>query len=72
MAHDNPILNYDESILIFNNISNAIRFIESLERKISEKQKMKPEQEVVEAIDWKDLPFQKRASGNRLENCCGL
>lgn len=33
-AHDNPILNYDESILIFNNVSNAIRFIEKIEAKI--------------------------------------
>jgi len=28
-AHDNPILNYGESVLIFNNVSSAIRFIES-------------------------------------------
>lgn len=32
-AHDNPLLNYQESILIFNNISNTIKFIESIERK---------------------------------------
>jgi hypothetical protein len=30
-AHDNQILNYSESILIFNNIANSIRFIESIE-----------------------------------------
>jgi hypothetical protein len=30
-AHDNPLLNYEESILIFNNISCIIRFIESIE-----------------------------------------
>ncbi|MEX0721473.1 MAG: abortive infection family protein [Balneolaceae bacterium] len=30
-AHDNPILNYNESILIFNDISNVIKFIESIE-----------------------------------------
>lgn len=34
LAHDNPILNYDESVLIFNNIANLIRFIKSLEIKI--------------------------------------
>ena len=33
LAHDNPILNYDESILIFNNVSNLIRFIEKIESK---------------------------------------
>jgi hypothetical protein len=32
LAHDNPILNYNESILIFNGISNVIKFIESLEK----------------------------------------
>jgi len=30
-AHDNPILNYDESILIFNNVSSSIKFIEAIE-----------------------------------------
>ncbi len=33
LAHDNPILNYDESLLIFNNVVSSIRFIQSLERK---------------------------------------
>lgn len=49
-AHDNPILNYQESVLIFNNVSNTIKYIESIEHrnlKIKE-----PEQ-----VDWKDLPF---------------
>lgn len=31
-AHDNPILNYNESILIFNDVSNVIKFIESIEK----------------------------------------
>lgn len=30
-AHDNPILNYNESLLIFNNIASAIKFIETIE-----------------------------------------
>lgn len=33
LAHDNPLLNQDESILIFNNICNTIKFINSLEIK---------------------------------------
>lgn len=49
-AHDNPILNYRESILIFNNISNTINFIESIETSI--KKIEEPEQ-----TDWTDLPF---------------
>jgi hypothetical protein len=31
LAHDNPILNYDESLLIFNHIASAIRFLGALE-----------------------------------------
>lgn len=34
LAHDNPILNYEESLLIFNNIANLIRFVKSLEARI--------------------------------------
>ena len=34
-AHDNQVLNYDESLLIFNHITCAIRFIEAIERRIS-------------------------------------
>lgn len=33
-AHDNPILNYQESVLIFNSISNTIKFIEFTEANI--------------------------------------
>lgn len=44
-AHDNPILNYNESLLIFNDIANVIRFIETIEKQ------NEPEKE-----EW-DLPF---------------
>ena len=36
-AHDNEILNYQESILIFNDVANVIRFIEELENKYDNK-----------------------------------
>lgn len=49
-AHDNPVLNYQESILIFNNVSNTIKFIESIEARI--KTTKEPQQ-----TDWDDLPF---------------
>ena len=49
-AHDNPVLNYHESVLIFNNVSNTIKFIESIEAKI--KKTKEPEQ-----AEWTDLPF---------------
>jgi hypothetical protein len=34
LAHDNPILNYEESLLIFNHVVAVIRFIKSLEAKV--------------------------------------
>jgi len=37
LAHDNPILNYEESLLIFNHVAASIRFIKSLEAKIKAK-----------------------------------
>lgn len=37
LAHDNSILNYDESLLIFNNVASSIRFIQALERKIAQR-----------------------------------
>ncbi len=49
-AHDNPVLNYQESVLIFNNVSNTIKFIESIEGRI--KATKEPEQ-----TEWGDLPF---------------
>ncbi len=52
-AHDNNILNYSESVLIFNNISNTIRFIDSIEKKIEDTKK---EQQKTE-VNWEDLPF---------------
>ncbi|MGM9510181.1 abortive infection family protein [Larkinella sp. GY13] len=30
-AHDNPLLNYDESVLIFNNLVNSVKFIRKIE-----------------------------------------
>ena len=50
-AHDNPILNYNESIFIFNSITNAIKFIEIIEDKFDETTK----QTAKANID--DLPF---------------
>jgi len=49
LAHDNPILNYSESVLIFNDISNVIKFIEAIE-----KDKLKEE---IQDDDSDTLPF---------------
>jgi len=32
-AHDNPVLNYDESILIFSNVTATVKFIQAMETK---------------------------------------
>jgi hypothetical protein len=54
LAHDNPVLNYDESLLIFNHITSTIRFIEGLERRIAPP---RPQAEVIQSIDDDDVPF---------------
>lgn len=36
-AHDNPLLNYDESLLIFNHVASAIRFIGALEERTKQR-----------------------------------
>jgi len=53
LAHDNPILNYEESLLIFNHVAASIRFIKALELKIKSKA------EVQKSANWEDdeLPF---------------
>jgi len=33
LAHDNPTLKYDESLLIFNHVCSAVRFIRALEER---------------------------------------
>lgn len=49
-AHDNPILNYEESVLIFNNTSSTIKFIEAIENRVDNNKE-------VHNTDWKDLEF---------------
>jgi hypothetical protein len=52
-AHDNKILNYRESILIFNNITNLVKFINSLENC----QNAVKDHSQRTVIDDDDLPF---------------
>jgi hypothetical protein len=40
LAHDNPLLNYEEALLIFNNIVNAIRFLRDLETKLGNREQL--------------------------------
>lgn len=52
-AHDNPILNYDESLLIFNHVTATLRFIECIERRLSTKSK----QAASSITQEDDVPF---------------
>ena len=36
LAHDNPILNYEEALLIFNHVAGSVRFLRSIERRVQE------------------------------------
>jgi len=53
LAHDNPILNYDESLLIFNHVANSVRFVRSLEDRL----KRQRQREQVAVEDDYDIPF---------------
>ncbi len=52
-AHANQVLNYDESLLIFNHVASAIRFIEAVERRISGAEK----QSAAISEQEDDIPF---------------
>lgn len=52
LAHDNPMLNYNESILIFNNVSSTIKFIESIEESIEKSKETKSVE-----VKWDEIPF---------------
>lgn len=42
LAHDNRILNYDESLLVYTHVASSIRFLEALEHRISRTTMTKP------------------------------
>ena len=49
-AHDNPMLSYNESLLIFNNVASSIRFIAALEESSGQNRKRRAERD-------DDIPF---------------
>jgi hypothetical protein len=55
LAHDNPILNYDEALLIFNHVASSVRFLSSLQRKLQAQQRAQ-EQASTQILD-DDVPF---------------
>lgn len=53
LAHDNPILGYEEALLIFNHVTSSIRFLESVEAKL----KQKAAASAAVEHDVEDIPF---------------
>jgi len=53
LAHDNPTLTYDESLLIFNHVCSAVRFIRALEARAEKSAST----EASEVIVDDDIPF---------------
>lgn len=53
LAHDNPTLNYDESLLIFNHVCSSIRFIRALEARAAQA----PSEAKPAEVDDDDVPF---------------
>ena len=53
LAHDNPTLNYDESLLIFNHVCSAVRFIRALEQRAATSRLPSRDGDVVD----EDIPF---------------
>jgi|SRR5690554_139635 len=55
-AHDNKLLNYKESLYIFDTLARLKGFIDSIEDKIKLKQKQEEKEARAKASNW-DLPF---------------
>jgi hypothetical protein len=55
LAHDNPLLNYDEALLIFNHVVSSIRFLRSLEGRLNRREMATSKVSAPETID--DIPF---------------
>jgi hypothetical protein len=53
LAHDNPTLSYDESLLIFNHVCSAVRFIRALETRAEKITST----ETAEVMVDEDIPF---------------
>ena len=55
LAHDNPILNYDEALLIFNHVASSVRFLSALQRKY-QLHELERKKEPTSIVD-NDIPF---------------
>jgi len=50
LTHDNPVLNYDEALLIFNHMVSSVRFLRALERRVELRERQNTARE-------NDIPF---------------
>jgi hypothetical protein len=57
LAHDNEILNYDESLLIVNHVAIEVRFIKNLESRRASIQNAPQEAVAIAVSDIDDIPF---------------
>ncbi|HUU82994.1 MAG TPA: abortive infection family protein [Phycisphaerae bacterium] len=48
LAHDNPTLSYDESLLIFNHVCSAVRFVRALEKRAAKTCSTEPSDDTIE------------------------
>jgi len=55
LAHDNPILNYEEALLIFNHVASSIRFVKQIEERIERVRKTADLAD--QSLDGGDIPF---------------
>jgi Abortive infection C-terminus len=56
LAHDNPILNYEEALLIFNHVASSIRFMRSIDRTVGSREAAEQAGQIVTVTD-DDIPF---------------
>lgn len=52
LAHDNPVLAYEEALLIFNHVAASIRFLRSMDRRMQP-----PQPAAAQAVADDDIPF---------------
>lgn len=60
LAHANEILNYDECVLIFNNITNTLKFIEAVEKNLAkkiQKESLQEKEKINISIPWEDMEY---------------
>lgn len=50
LAHDNPVLAYDEALLIFNHVASTVRFVKALEDRLRGDEKQKANE--AEGVGW--------------------